>query len=400
MVRTGQHGCCAIRRLEVSGALAALGIFVTMAIGTPPAQAQTYKVLHAFPKSTLGGANPYYESLIRDSAGNLYGTTHGGGGANYGVVFKLYTTGKEKVLHSFSGFADGANPFAGVIRDSAGNIYGTTDFGGASGQGVVFKLDASGTETILHNFTGGADGGSPRSGLIRDSAGNIYGTTEYGGASGQGTVFKVDATGTESVLYSFTGGTDGASPIGSLVRDSAGNLYSTTFSGGASGVGVVFKLDTRGKETVLHSFAGGTDGQYPWAGLVRDSDGGLYGTTFYGGASNYGVVFKVDAAGTETVLYSFTGGADGGNPTAGVIRDSAGNLYGTTNIGGAPGMGYGVVFELDMAGTETVLHTFTGGAGGANPVGGLIRDTAGNLYGTTQDGGSGSGVGLVFELTP
>ena len=165
-------------------------------------------------------------------------------------------------------------------------------------------------------------------------------------------------------------------------------------------MGVVFKLDTRGKETVLHSFAGGTDGQYPWAGLVRDSDGGLYGTTFYGGASNYGVVFKVDAAGTETVLYSFTGGADGGNPTAGVIRDSAGNLYGTTNIGGAPGMGYGVVFELDMAGTETVLHTFTGGAGGANPVGGLIRDTAGNLYGTTQDGGSGSGVGLVFELTP
>jgi uncharacterized repeat protein (TIGR03803 family) len=151
----------------------------------------------------------------------------------------------------------------------------------------------------------------------------------------------------------------------------------------------VFKLQTTGKEKVLHSFGGFADGANPVAGVVRDSAGNLYGTTVFGGASGQGAVFKLDTIGTETVLYSFTGGADGGNPSAGVIRDSAGNLYGATTIGGAPGMGYGVVFELDTAGTETVLHTFAGGADGANPVGGLVRDSAGNLYGTTQDGGAG-----------
>jgi uncharacterized repeat protein (TIGR03803 family) len=401
MKKTGQHQrrIAATRWLRASGAPAA-AIFVLAALGIPPAQAQTYKILLNFPASASGGENPYYGSLIRDTAGNLYGTTNGGGGANYGVVFELHTTGKEKVLHSFGGFADGANPVAGVIFDSAGNLYGTTYFGGASGQGVVFKLDTTRTETVLYSFTGGADGGSPRSSLIRDSAGNLYGTTEYGGASGQGTVFKLDAAGTESVLYSFRGRADGATPVAGLVRDSAGNLYGTTYNGGASGFGVVFKVNTAGKETVLHSFAGGADGANPYAGLIRDSAGNFYGTTFYGGASNYGIVFKVDTTRTETVLYSFTGGADGGNPSAGVIRDSAGNLYGATTIGGAPGMGYGVVFELDTAGTETVLHTFAGGAGGANPVGGLIRDSAGNLYGTTQDGGSSGNDGLVFEITP
>ena len=225
------------------------------------------------------------------------------------------------------------------------------------------------TYKVLYEFPGSTSHGENPyyETLARDSADNLYGTTEYGGASGQGTVFKVDAAGVEAVLYSFTGGRDGAQPLASLLRDLAGNLYSTAFSGGASGVGVVFKLDTTGKLTVLHSFAGGTDGQYPWSDLVRDAAGNFYGTTFYGGASNYGVVFKIDTTRAETVLYSFTGGADGGNPVAGVILDSVGNPYGATNIGGVPGMGYGVVFELNPAGAETVLHTFAGGSDGANP---------------------------------
>ena len=242
-------------------------------------------------------------------------------------------------MHSFTGGADGSDPYAGLIRDSAGNLYGTTLLGGASGAGVVFKVDTTGTETVLHSFSGGTDGGAPQAGLIRGSAGDLYGTTVQDGASGAGVVFKLDAIG-ETVLYSFTGGADGSNPFGSLVRDSAGNLYGTTESGGASGAGVVFKLDTTGTETVLYSFTGDADGGYPYAGLIRDSAGNLYGTTSSGGASGQGVVFELDTTGTETVLYSFTTGADGAFPYAGLIRNSAGNLYGTATYG------YGVVFRI------------------------------------------------------
>jgi uncharacterized repeat protein (TIGR03803 family) len=255
------------------------------------------------------------------------------------------------VLHTFNGSpTDRAIPGAAhLIGDSAGNLYGTTESGGASGAGVVFKLNKTG-ETVLYSFTGGADGWSPVAGLIRDSAGNLYGTTFGGGArfgeSGSGVVFKLDTTGTETVLYSFTGGADGGSPAAGLIRDSAGNLYGTTELGGVSGAGVVFKLDTTGTETVLHSFTG-PGGENPYAGLIADSAGNLYGTTYGGGASGSGVVFKLDTTGTETVLYSFTGGADGGSPVAGLIRDSAGNLYGTTYEGGTSDAG--VVFKLETA---------------------------------------------------
>jgi uncharacterized repeat protein (TIGR03803 family) len=231
-----------------------------------------------------------------------------------------------------------------VIRDSAGNIYGTTQTGGTAGAGVVFKVNAAGEETVLYSFTGGSDGGFPYGGVVQDSSGNLYGTTNGGGTAGFGVVFKLDTAGNETVLYSFAGGADGGLPYSGVIRDSAGNLYGTAQFGGTAYAGVVYKLDTAGQESVLYSFTGGADGGQPYAGVIRDSAGNLYGTTIGGGAAGAGVVYELDTVGQETVLYSFTGGADGGQPYAGVIRDSAGNLYGTTNSGGKESSG--VVFKL------------------------------------------------------
>jgi uncharacterized repeat protein (TIGR03803 family) len=328
-----------------------------------------------------------------------------------------------EVLHQFHGKdgngKNGSTPLAGVVRDAAGNLYGTTEQGGdincvlplkAVGCGVVFKLSPTGKETVLHTFTGGADGAGPNAGLIRDAAGNLYGTTIVGGNSNSGTVFKVDTRGKETVLYAFTDEADGAIPMAGVIRDTAGNLYGTT----SNGFGVVFKLDTTGKETVLHAFTGGADGNYPVGDLIRDAAGNLYGTTEGGGDPNCnldnpppgcGVVFKLNPDTRElTVLYAFTDGADGGFPEAGVIRDAAGNLYGTTVSGGdlnCPPFDCGVVFKLDTTGKEKVLHTFTGKADGGGPYAGVIRDAAGNLYGTAIYGGDPNcGCGVVFKLTP
>ena len=350
-------------------------------------------VLYSF-TGGADGSNPC-SGLVRDSAGNIYGTTFGGGASGWGTVFKLDATGHETVLYSFTGYGDGANPYAGLIRDAAGNLYGTTASGGTSGRGTVFKLDTTGNETILHNFTGNADGADPYAGLIQDSAGNLYGTTAEGGASNEGTVFKVDTTGRETVLYSFTRGADGGSPYGGLIRNSAGKLYGTTYFGGTTDSGLVFELDPTGHETVLYSFPASADGDVPYAGLFRDQAGNLYGTTIFGGGSGMGAVFEVDTAGRKILLYGFTGGADGAHPSARPIRDSAGNLYGTTFQGGASG--WGVVYELDTTGHEMVLHSFTGYPDGALPYAGLIRDSAGNLYGTTEYGGANGG-GLVFKV--
>jgi uncharacterized repeat protein (TIGR03803 family) len=411
MTKTGQHQ----RRVF---ALIPAAMFVTSAIATPAAQAQTYAVLHRFQGPPADGSGPSIGHLTLDSAGNLYGTAQDGGASAFGVVFKLDKTG-ETVMYSFTGDADGAFPEGGLIRSLAGNLYGTTSGGGRVGQGVVYKLDTTGQETVIHTFTGRDGGGSPFAGLIGDSAGNLYGTTRYGGGNGEvGVVFQLDKTGTETVLHKFTGGADGSSPQAGLIQDSAGNLYGTAGGGIVAsacplGCGVVFKLDTIGTYTVLHSFTGGADGGYPeYAGLIQDSAANLYGTTSVGGASGYGVVFRLDTTGTVTVLYNFTGGADGGSPQSGVIQDSAGNLYGTALFGGdlscklGATFGCGVVFKLDTTGRETVLYSFTGGSEGANPIAGLILDSAGNLYGTASAGGIfdgacvGLGCGVVFKLQP
>jgi uncharacterized repeat protein (TIGR03803 family) len=376
-----------------SVALALQILLVATLVAAPLAQAQTFTVLYSF----TGGADGAYPvtGLIRDAAGNLYGTTSRGGASAYGAVFKLDATGNETVLHSFN-YADGAYPST-LIRDAAGNLYGTTNQGGASGWGAVFKLDATGKYEVLYDFTGGADGAIPAEGLTRDPAGNLYGTTDFGGASGFGTVFKLDATGEETVLHSFHH-MGGAGPS-ALIRDAAGNLYGTTLFGGAYRYGAVFKLDATGKYEVLYDFTAGADGAYPAAGLIRDAAGNLYGTTSSGGPSAYGTVFKLDTTGNETVLYDFTGVADGRIPAAGLTRDPAGNLYGTTEAGGASGFGTVFKLPLNTTGNETVLHSFTGGADGAYPRADLIRDAAGNLYGTTEQGGA-FGRGAVFKLTP
>jgi uncharacterized repeat protein (TIGR03803 family) len=285
---------------------------------------------------------------MRDEAGTFYGTTFIGQsdtGFGYGVVYSVDADGEANVLHNFTGGADGGDPYGGVIADGKGNLFGTASGGGGSNAGVVFEIDRSGHETVLYSFSGGADGGGPLGRLLRDPAGNLYGTTNGGGAAGAGMVFKLDPTGHETVLYSFTGNSDGAYPLAGLVRDPAGNLYGTTVAGGASGAGVVFELDMAGRESVLHSFTGGSDGGSPlWVTLARDAAGNLYGTTTGGGAANAGVVFKLDPAGNETVLHDFTGGDDGGTPEAGVILGKGGRLVGTTAFGGRANVG--VVFEI------------------------------------------------------
>jgi uncharacterized repeat protein (TIGR03803 family) len=369
------------------------------AIGTP-AHAQTYNILHRF-QGSPDGELPFYGHLVWDQAGYLYGTASAGGASGRGAVFKVDASG-ETVLYSFAGTPDGETPFGGLFRDSTGILYGTTTGGGVPGSyGTVFKLDTDGTETVLYRFKGGADGANPYAGVTRDEAGNLYGTTYSGGAANGGVVFKLDPAGNETVLHSFTGAPDGQDPYAGVILDASGNLYGVTYGGGAAGWGVAFKLDPDGNETLLHTFTGGADGGLPSSGLILDSSDNLYGTAGSGGTTGWGVVFKLDPSGAETVLYTFMGQPDGGEPLACLLRDAAGNLYGTTNTGGATN--HGAVFELDAAGHETVLHSFTGGEGGAYPYDGLIEDQAGNLYGTALKGGSGtgpSGHGVVFQLEP
>lgn len=418
------------RRTRPTFPRAAFSILMIAGVGgCLSARAQTETVLVTFTGVSTG--YQFYAGLAQDKEGNLYGTaTLGGGGSTTcsfflgspgcGLVFKVSPAGKETVLHSFAGGADGSRPSNGsnVTLDEQGNLYGATPFGGvgtftfSGGHGVVYKIDSSGKETVLYSFPQGLGGGNtsagvnPNGGLVLDAEGNLYGTTQSGGVCGYyggcGVVYKLDPSGNQTVLYSFAGGTDAANPQCCLVRDAAGNLYGTA-GGGSSYSGTVYKLSPTGNETVLYSFTGGTDGGGPNGGLLLDKAGNLYGTTCCGGLYFSGTVFKVSQAGTEKVMYNFTGGNDGGVPTGSLIADAAGNLYGTTLFGGIGGF-TGVIFKLDPTGKETVLYSFTGGADGANPVGNLVRDKLGNLYGVTNNGGRACGglpgCGVVFKLAP
>jgi uncharacterized repeat protein (TIGR03803 family) len=271
---------------------------------------------------------------------------------------------------------------------------------------LAFALSASSpahaqTFTILHNFAS-SDGSAPLAGLVMDAKQNLYGTASSGGEYNGGVIFKASRSGAEMVMHSFGSGTDGSSPEGSLIIDSAGNLYGTTFAGGAAGAGTVFKISSNGKESILYSFAGGDDGANPVAGLTINASGNLYGTTSSGGAYNSGTVFEVSSTGQHTTLYSFGSIAnDGTDPVAGVTLDPKGNLYGTASAGGS--YGYGTVFELKYSAsgfTENILHTFEMQNDGGTPYAGLIFDRSGNLYGAATQGGDGSGGGgTVFELT-
>jgi uncharacterized repeat protein (TIGR03803 family) len=396
--------------------------------------AQTESVLYSFctQYDCTDGSGPM-AGLIFDQKGNLYGTAYAGGSGIHGAagaVFKLTPKGKETVLYSFcsqNGCTDGENPVAGLVSDQNGNLYGTTEYGGVD-YGVVFELTANGKYTVLHSFVG-SDGENPYGGLVFDQKGNLYGTTVNGGTYGKGVVFKLTPKGKETVLYSFCAQNDcadGALPYAGLVLDQKGNLYGTTYSGGANSsdacygyyeyeCGVVFKLSPKGKETVLYSFCaqnGCTDGAHPYAGLVFDQKGNLYGTTWLGGNNNAcntggsgcGVVFKLSRKGTETVLYRFCAQdncVDGSLPGAGLVLGTNGDLYGTTQLGGAPG-DRGIVFKVSPEGKETVLHSFCwqdNCTDGAEPYSGVVFDQKGNLYGTTQGGGPAYR-GVVFKLAP
>jgi uncharacterized repeat protein (TIGR03803 family) len=356
--------------------------------------AATESVLYSFGTGT--DANGPFGGLLMDGAGNFYGTTIWGGASGLGAVFKLTPSGTESVMHSFSGTPDGQNSFSGLISDNAGNLYGTTNNAGANNAGTVFKIAPSGAESVVYSFGNLPDGQFPYTGrLIMDQSGNLYGMTESGGANNNGTVFKITPSGTETILYSFGTGTDGNHPNASLIVDTAGNLYGTTSAGGANNNGTVFKITPSGTETILYSFGTGTDGSYPISSLIMDTLGNLYGTTYTGGTNNLGTVFKVTPSGTESVLHSFGTGTDGNSPVASLIMDTLGNLYGTTSLGGTHNLG--TVFKVTPSGTESVLHSFGTGTDGAQPNGELIVDSAGNLYGTTTLGGTNN-IGTVFKI--
>jgi uncharacterized repeat protein (TIGR03803 family) len=395
--------------------MATLAIFITILFATSTWAAAEDTVLHSFSNNGTDGIVPD-GGVIFDAAGNLYGTTWAGGTYSAGTVYELTPAGgggwTEQVLHSFGNGTDGAFLAAGLIFDTAGNLYGTTAGGGTYSDGTVFELTPTAgggwTEKVLYSFNGnGTDGYAPYSGLVFDAAGNLYGTAYYGGTYSRGTVFELTpqagGTWTEQVLHSFGNGTDASAPFAGLTFDTAGNLYGTTEVGGTFNYGAVFELTPAAggtwTEKVVYSFANnGTDGTVPKAGVIFDGAGNLYGTTSQGGTYNLGALFELTpAAGgtwTEQVLHSFGNGTDGANLYARLIFDGAGNLYGTTYQGGS--YGGGTVFRLNAQG-EVLLQSFSGNDG-ASPVAGLVLDGAGNLYGTTSSGGA-SHEGAVFEIT-
>jgi uncharacterized repeat protein (TIGR03803 family) len=401
-------------RRDTRKTIVSVAVLLSLAASMPLVRAQTFTALYAF---TGGVEGAYPSNVIVDSSGSLYGATEKGADLKCdmpfgcGTVFELDTGGQIRVLHTFTGTPDGGHPSnqAALLRGGDGHLYGTAQTGGSANLGIVFRLDLTGKGRILHSFSG-PDGATPTAGLVGDSDGNLYGTTDFGGdltcnnGIGCGTVFKLDSSGNETVLYTFTG-PGGVFPQGGVIRDKAGNLYGTTLRGGTAplGCGTVYEIDPGGHQTVLYSFACGNDGGLPTAGLIRDQAGNLYGTaSSFGPNGNAGVVFKLDASESYAVLYAFTGTTDGDGPVGGLVMDSAGNLYGTTWVGGLYAA-CGTVFKVDRHGREKVLHNFTCGADGGIPYGSLTLDAAGNLYGATTNGGDLScgvgGCGTVFKIT-
>jgi uncharacterized repeat protein (TIGR03803 family) len=376
------------------------------------------QVLYSFTGGNDGGDAA--AGLAFDSQGNLYGTTVVGGGFTCGTVFALAPQAtppwKETVLHSFTCYGDGKNPYGGVAFDSHGNLDGTTVAGGSGGPcasdgcGVVYQLNIrhGRKETVLHSFTAGNDGFGPGGGVAFDASGDVFGTTPDGGAASEGVVYEVSRSARrwhERVVHTFTGGRDGAvGSLGPLLFDGA-SFFGVTEEGGAHGVGTAFKLSRSGrgwKFTAIYAFKGGSDAASPYGGLLMDGAGNLFGTTYYGGASGLGTVFELTPARgayRERVLYSFKGGSDGSFSTSTLVFGGPGDLYGTTSMGGGS-CDCGTIFKLNAkTGAEQVLHSFGGGGDGAYPYYGMTRGPNGDYYGATVAGGS-FGQGAVYEFTP
>ena len=388
-----------------SGAGTVDGANVTTVSVTCRAGAES--LLHSFAGGPTDGDTPW-SSLMQAGDGNLYGVTSSGGASNHGVVFRITPGGTESVLHSFAGgTTDGAHPQGPLLEASDGNFYGVTALGGASGDGVVYRITPAGAESILYSFAGGTtDGANPTGRLLQAGDGNFYGITltggsdaVTGGAGNSGVVYRITPGGIETVLHSFVADASDFSAASSLIQGIDGNLYGLTDQDGANGRGSFFRITPSGSITTLYSFPGTTsDGVGPVGEPIQAADGNFYGATAGGNASLvFGVVFKITPGGAETVLHSFTGGTtDGEEPQSGPIQANDGNLYGTTPYGGANNDG--IVYQLTLNGTETVLHSFAGGTtDGANAVDGLIQAGDGTLYGVTTSGGA-SGKGAVFEI--
>jgi len=370
------------------------------------AQAQTFSAVYSFTGGADGG-NPTAGFVI--GPGGLYGTASVGGSFGAGVVFKINSSG-EKVLYNFTGGVDGANPNSSLILDASGDLYGTTYSGGTSGAGTVFELTPGGTETVLYSFTGGADGANPMARLTFDAAGNLYGTTFAGGAYGGGTVFEFVKGGTERVLYSFGNGADGANPVAGVTLTKKLIIFGTTSVGGTYGYGTVFQLTPSQSgytETILHEFALQDDGGTPYAGLVFDSSGNLYGTTTDGGdpagGGGGGTVFELTYAGGATWNFNVLDGLAGSGISGtyrNVVLDASGNIYATTHCDGP--YGSGTVYKLTPSGstwTYSQLYAFTGQSDGLYSFSNLVIDKDGNLYGTTKYGGT-DGNGVIFKIAP
>ncbi len=315
---------------------------------------------------------------------------------NTGTVFQINSAGTLTALYSFTGGLDGAQPQAALVQGLDGNFYGTTSTGGllSTNTGTVFTINSLGTLTTLYRFTGGTDGAQPRGALVQGPDTNFYGTTFSGGTSGAGVVFKMTPAGTLTTLWQFNGVTDGSQPVAGLILGPNSNFFGTTFAGGANGLGTVFTITPSGTLTTLYSFTGGGDGANPMGGLVFGGNNRFYGTTFAGG-NGTGAVFRITMSGSLSPLYNFTGGSDGGFPEAGLILGSDGNFYGTTSAEGA--FGGGTVFKIAPGGGLTTLHNFDG-SDGAFPMAGIIQGNVSNFYGTTFSGGANN-EGSVFSLT-
>jgi len=361
-----------------------------------------------------GGINGSYPKagLVQGSDGSFYGTTESAGTYGDGTVYKVSGSGALTTLYAFSAVdsagknADGNDPTGALCLGSDGNFYGTTEFGGVNGNGTVFKITPAGKLTTLCSFPGGSDGAFPEFGVIQGSDGNYYGTTYQGGTANFGTMFKITSSGTLTTLHSFTGGVGGLSPSG-IVQGSDGNFYGTAYMGGSGGKGTVFAITPAGALTTLYSFSPlssgiNADGADPVGGVVQGSDGNFYGTTYWGGAAGTGTVFKITSSGVLTTLHSFGKvdasyqNADGSDPEARLIQGNDGNFYGTASNGGASDNG--TLFKITPSGVVTVLFSFTGGVDGANPRTGLFQGRDGNFYGVTWQGAA-SRDGTIFKLT-
>lgn len=391
---------------------------------TAATSAQTFKTILNF--DGANGANPSFMSPVQGADGRLYATTELGGIANQGAVFEISPNGTSRILYSFcqlTDCSDGSQPYSGLVLATDGNFYGTTAMGGnilcgtPNGCGTVFKVTRTGQLTTLHAFAGApGEGAFPIGNLIQGIDGNLYGTTFHGGANDQGTIFRISVTGTLNTLYSFNG-SNGLQPYAGLVQNMDGDFYGTTALGGAApdclvSCGTIFRITPKGKLQTLYTFCaqvGCADGSTPLGGVVFDSDGNFYGTTSSGGTGTQfcpfeggcGTLFRFSSQGIVTTLYSFCSQencVDGSTPVAGPISSTDGNLYGTTQLGGSSAceLGCGTTFFISTAVLVT-LHRFIN-TDGADPMGVLVQATNGTFYGVTEQGGA-TGLGTVFSLS-